>query len=261
MSFLELLSWSVWDNLRPRRVLTMVLVSLAGPGFAMLLKLRIPANHYNPQFAYTITVPLAVYSFSMILLCVVFASGIVSSEMVGKTIQYLLTRPVPRWKILLAKWLAAVLLVTLAIMVSCTLTAVVTHGIGGIGNSQLVRDLKVIPLGVVAYCSVFTLLSVLSTKPWLFAIGFGFLWESWVPFLPGDFQKLSIMSQLRALLPAVNNATDAPSRLLDVARAFQPETITSSAALNTLAVITILSLGAACAVFMSAEFVPKDEAV
>jgi len=257
MNFVELLAWSVWDLLRARKLLTLLLVGLAGPAFAMLVRL-VAGSHFNSDIAYGLSVPLAVYSFTMILLSVIFASGIVSSEMVGKTIPYLLTRPIARWKILLAKWLASSLVITLAVMASCVATAIITHGFTGLGNSPLPRDLIIIPVGVLSYCSLFTMLSVLSMKPWLFAISFGFLWESWIPFLPGDFKKLSIMSQLRALSPH-SETGPAPSGPMELLRLLSPENIEPSAAWNALIVINVVALAVAAAVFSSAEFVPKDE--
>jgi ABC-2 type transport system permease protein len=53
------------------------------------------------------------------LLVVVLAADIVSSEHSGGTIKLLLTRPVPRWKILLSKYLA--LLLSISLMVGMTI--------------------------------------------------------------------------------------------------------------------------------------------
>jgi ABC-2 type transport system permease protein len=260
MSFLELLAWSVWDLLRPRKLMTLLLVGLAGPLLATLLRLNVPEGSYNPQFAYGMTVPTAVYAFTMVLLCIVFASGIVSSEMVGKTIQYLLTRPIPRYKILLAKWLGAVIVVSLGTMLSCALTGIIAYGPGGIGESNLLRDLMIIPVGVATYCSLFTMLSVLTSKPWIIAIAFGFLWESWVSLVPGDFQKLSVMAHLRALSPQPALPQNAPSDIFEAWKVFNQQIISPATAWNSVALITIISLAIGCAVFSSAEFVPKDEA-
>jgi ABC-2 type transport system permease protein len=258
MTFVELLAWSVWELLRPRKLLTMAIVGGAGPAFAVLLRLVVPERDYSGDIAYSIVVPFAVYGFTLILLSIVFASGIVSAEMTGRTIPYLLTRPIPRWKILLAKWFAASLMVAFSTCVSCIVAAVITHGPGDVANSNLLRDLRTIPVGALSYCSLFTFLSVVSTKPWLFAISFGFLWESWVPLLPGDFQKLSIMTQLRALSPQPNSTMT--HGIEDFLRMLNPESISIATAWNILLVVNIVSLALACAIFSSAEFVPKEEA-
>ena len=254
MSFVELLSWAVWDLLRPRKVATLVICGLMGPLFGTLA--RIASGSANA--AYGLAVPLAVYSFTLIILSVVFAAGIVSSEMVGKTISYLLTRPIPRYKILLAKWLGATLVVSVATMLSCALTALATYG-GDIANSPLRSDLWLIPVGAVAYCSLFTLMSVLSTKPWLFAVAFGFLWEAFVPFLPGDLKTLSVMAQLRAL-GSDSSFASVPSGMAEMLSMLNQNEIAPASAWNTLAILVAISLIVSCVIFTLGEFVPKDEA-
>lgn len=62
------------------------------------------------------------------LLVVVVASDIVSSEHSAGTIKMLLTRPVRRWRILLSKYLALILVVSLVVMA----TAIMSYLISGI---------------------------------------------------------------------------------------------------------------------------------
>jgi ABC-2 type transport system permease protein len=62
------------------------------------------------------------------LLVVVLASDIVSGEYTRGTIKLLLTRPVPRWKILLSKYIALLLGISLLLL----LTAVTGYAISGI---------------------------------------------------------------------------------------------------------------------------------
>lgn len=254
MSFLELLSWSVWDLMRPRKIITMVVCGLMGPFFGALAKYASGSS----AAAFGLAMPLAVFSFTLIILSVVFAAGIVSSEMVGKTISYLLTRPIPRYKVLLAKWLGATLVVAIATSLSAILTTVAIYGLD-IGSSPLFGVLWLVPVGAVAYCSLFTLMSVLSTKPWLFAVTFGFLWETWVPLLPGDLKMLSLMAQIRALGPE-GSFSSAPSGLAEALSRLNQNEIPAATAWNTLAIITLLSLVISCVVFTVGEYVPKDEA-
>ncbi|MEO7454231.1 MAG: ABC transporter permease [Fimbriimonadales bacterium] len=254
MSFVELLSWAVWDLMRPRKIATLVVCGLMGPLFGGLAKFA----SGSAQTAYGLAIPLAVYSFTLIILSVVFAAGIISSEMVGKTISYLLTRPIPRYKILLAKWLGATLVVAIATMISATLTAFVTYG-GDVASSPILSDLWLIPVGAVAYCSIFTLMSALSTKPWLFAVAFGFLWEAFVPFLPGDLKSLSVMAQLRAL-GSDGSFASVPSGMAEMLSMLNQNELSPASAWNTLAILVFLSVIAACVVFTVGEYVPKDEA-
>ncbi|MDQ2985496.1 MAG: ABC transporter permease subunit [Armatimonadota bacterium] len=253
MSFIELVSWSVWDLMRTRKIATMVICGLMGPLFGALAKYASGSS----ATSYGLAMPMAVYSFTLIILSVVFAAGIVSSEMVGKTISYLLTRPIPRYKILLAKWSGATLVVALATTISAVLTALATYG-ADIGRSPILSELWLVPVGALAYCSIFTLMSVLSTKPWLFAVAFGFLWEAFVPFLPGDLKMLSIMAQLRALGSDASFAS-VPSGMAEALSMLNQNEIPAATAWNTLAILIVFSVIAACVIFTIGEFVPKDE--
>ena len=253
MTFVELVSWAVWDLMRPRKVVTMALCSLMGPFFGALARYASGSS----AAAYGLAMPLAVYSFTLIILSVVFAAGIVSSEMVGKTISYLLTRPIPRYKILLAKWTASTLVVAVATSISAVLTAVACYGTD-VGQSPILGELWLIPVGALAYCSIFSFMSVLSTKPWLFAVAFGFLWEAFVPFLPGDLKMLSVMAQLRAL-GSDASFSSTPSDLADALSALNQNDIPAVTAWNTLAILIEFTTVAACVIFTIGEFVPKDE--
>jgi ABC-2 type transport system permease protein len=62
------------------------------------------------------------------LLVVVIASDLVSSEQSGGTIKLLLTRPVPRWKVLTSKYIALLLCISLVVV----MTAVLSYLISGI---------------------------------------------------------------------------------------------------------------------------------
>ncbi|RAL26637.1 ABC transporter permease [Thermoflavimicrobium daqui] len=62
------------------------------------------------------------------LLVVVLAADLVSSEHAGGTIKLLLTRPVPRWKILLSKYLSLLLSISLLLLI----TAILSYLISGI---------------------------------------------------------------------------------------------------------------------------------
>ncbi|OYD09921.1 ABC transporter permease [Paludifilum halophilum] len=65
------------------------------------------------------------------LLVVVVASDIVSSEHAGGTIKLLLTRPVRRWRILLSKYLALILLVSFIVTATAVLAILISGVIFG----------------------------------------------------------------------------------------------------------------------------------
>ncbi|OOM76433.1 ABC-2 family transporter protein [Clostridium puniceum] len=68
------------------------------------------------------------------LLVIILAGDIVSGEFSTKTIKFLLTRAIPRWKILLSKYIAVIIMATLMIIetaVICIIVSTVTFHTGG----------------------------------------------------------------------------------------------------------------------------------
>ncbi len=68
------------------------------------------------------------------LLVIILAGDIVSGEFSAKTIKFLLTRAVPRWKILLSKYIAVVIMSTLMIIetaIICIIVSTITFHTGG----------------------------------------------------------------------------------------------------------------------------------
>lgn len=68
------------------------------------------------------------------LLVIILSGDIVSGEFSSKTIKFLLTRAVPRWKILLSKYIALIIMSTLMIIetaVICIIVSTITFHTGG----------------------------------------------------------------------------------------------------------------------------------
>lgn len=254
MNTLSIAIWFLKDALQPRRATTAVLMLLIGPIFALLFQ----AFSFTASETYDASVQLGIFSATLVLSAIAYGGGIVTSEVLGRTIPFLLTRPVPRWTLFLGKWMGAVLLTAAISVVACFLTALFSFGFE-FDTGVLFRDMLVLSAGAVTYVSLFGLLSVLSKRPWLIAAIFGFFWESWVTYVPGDFRRLSVMTYLKQLSPHADVAGQ-ENPLEALSQAFQTAPIDPLTCWNTLAVLTILSLAASIAVFSAAEFLPVEEA-
>lgn len=256
MTLLEIILWQTWEHTQPRRLLGLMAIASVGPIFGLIWKISDPTM--NPEAAYGVLAPLAVYGLSLVLLCLVLAGGIASNEVTNGTIGYLLTRPVSRTKLIFGKWVSACLIASTMVLFADILTALIVLGSGNLNSPQLLRESFAIPMGCAAYCSAFAALSTLMTKPWLVAVSYAFFWESWVPLMPGDFRKLSLMAQIRAL---ARHDAPVPKREIEILRILwgEPEQITAIAAFNTLALVTILALMVACLVFTTSQYIPKEE--
>lgn len=262
MSDLTLFSNSLRDLMRPKKMLVLVLLLALSTGVAALMRFKTEA--YGPDKGVEIYNTLAtvmIYSFILVLLTITYGTSIISAETEQKTIVYLLTRPVPRWRILLAKFAAVFFVTTLTTYFAILLLALITYGPSGMAKSGLGRDLEILPVGVMAYGGISLLLAVLLNRPLIFGLLFAFGWETWVPSLPGSFGRLSVMTYLRVLAPHKTEgeiAAEAAAAANPFAAA--PEVITHVMAWSVLSAIIVVTIVGALIIFSTREYVPREDA-
>lgn len=256
MTIGELLGWTFWDAFRPRKAFLIAVLSAVGPLFALILVLG--SSTPRSIADYSLIVQIAVYSFTLVLLCIVYGCSAVSAEVTGRTIPYIVTRPVSRMSVLLAKYLTAVIIVSLASVVSCVVTAMIL-GIDRVGLERVLNDVWVLPIGAAVYAAICVALSALLVRPVLPAVFYVFAFESWVWAIPGDFPKLSVMTYLRVLADHTPPDTGVPRGMMELLAQLSPATITRDQAWTTLAILVVVALTAAMVAFSRGEFVPKEE--
>lgn len=129
MSDVQLFRNAFRDMLRPKRLLA-ALVLIAMPTTIAFLW-RSFGRRYDADIVYNTLSGLLIFGFLLVILAVIFGTGVVAQEIEQKTISYLLTRPVPRWRILSAKFAAALLAITLTAWIATLCLAAVAYGFGG----------------------------------------------------------------------------------------------------------------------------------
>jgi ABC-2 type transport system permease protein len=133
-----------------------------------------------------------------------YATALIADEVDGKTLTYLITRPVRRASILAGKY-AAYLATTVSLALPPAVIAffllTTARGLSGVGGAvpDLFRDLGVMVLTLVAYGTLFTLLGVLLRRPVIPGLLFLFVWEL-VANLPGYMPRLTLTAWLRSLI-------------------------------------------------------------
>jgi ABC-type transport system involved in multi-copper enzyme maturation permease subunit len=142
--------------------------------------------------------------FLVPLAALFYATALIADEVEGKTLTYLLTRPIQRAAILTGKF-AACLATTLALALpSLVLTfflLVTARGWGAVAAAvpDLFRDLGVVALALLAYGALFALLGVLLKRPMIPGLLFVFVWEL-VANLPGYLPRFTLTAYLRSLV-------------------------------------------------------------
>jgi ABC-type transport system involved in multi-copper enzyme maturation permease subunit len=385
MSDFYLFRSALRDLTRPKRIIVALVLIALPTLLAMLFRFGMSAEEYSGEAVYNTLESGVVFGFLLVILSVVFGTGVLAQEIEQKTIVYLLTRPVPRWRIMLMKFLGAAVSIIVTVWLSSLMLAVVAFGPTGItkestasvvattditdlqglytklkegkdslssylqsqlSNSNflmsqdklpadqlenlrkpltddlnavarseeplydqerfagvnlsektraiivknptgrerahlnrlllqeaypneiaplqtplklLLKDLAILPVGALAYGAVFLLLATLLNRPLMYGLIFAFGWESWVPTMPGNFQKVSLMSYLRVLAPHPQLDTDTAS-LSSLLSAFNPSTITATLAWQVLLGVIVVAVAMALFIFSKNEYAPREDA-
>ncbi|MEP6757118.1 MAG: ABC transporter permease subunit, partial [Chthonomonadales bacterium] len=86
------------DLMRAKRLVICVLLVAVPTLLALLFRLKMPAEEFNPETIYNTLAAGIIFGFLLTILSVVFGTGVLAQEIEQKTIVYILTRPVPRWR-------------------------------------------------------------------------------------------------------------------------------------------------------------------
>jgi ABC-2 type transport system permease protein len=248
-----LLNLFLRNGMKSRRTWWMALLGLLPVGGAMLLWLvrdliaREGPTLWGlfPQFSL-----LLFLNILLPLMTVFIGTAVVADEVEERTLPYLLTRPVPRGSIVLAKAVAG--FITLAVVLTLSLLAtytvlVVSEGVAAWGEhlDLLLKAEGILLLGLAAYLALFTLLGGLLKRAVLFGLLFAFGWERFVAVLPGNVKLATIIHYLHRLFPFAEGGQGGDIRSLIFGAPTPPKEISEVTALLVLvgmtAAFTVLS--------------------
>lgn len=183
----------------------------------------------------------------------ILTTAVIGQEIEGRTIVYLLTRPVPRWLLLLTRFAASVIVVFVLAAAAFIFTSFGAYHGGG--NPYLLRDLGVIFLGAIAYGSLFLFISLAVNRALIWCVLFAFGWETAVPSMPGDIYRASILSHLQAIMDHPKVGGGGILNLLGGSPAMSPRS-----GVTTLVIVSAALLALSAWWFTKFEFVPREDA-
>lgn len=132
-----------------------------------------------------------------------YATALIADEVEGKTLTYLLTRPIERRAILAGKfgaYLVTTLTLALPAAVLTFFILATSKGVSlGASVPDLFRDLGVLALTLLVYGALFALMGVLMKRPLIPGLLFLFVWEL-VANLPGYMPRFTVTAWLRSLV-------------------------------------------------------------
>ncbi|HWA82668.1 MAG TPA: ABC transporter permease subunit [Fimbriimonadaceae bacterium] len=247
---------SVLEFIRAKRLIPWLLLAVAGMGLAVAWPFLNRQADRTDQYT---TVSAMLVFHVLALASAIYSLSIVSQEVEQKTIVYLLTRPVPRWKLLLARYFASATVVALLGILGAVLVSFGVYKGGAFGNPLLVKDIVALIFGAFAYGALFLLVSLLLNRAMIICLLFAFGWETIVPNMPGEMYRLSVYTHVMAIAdhPA---AQTTPGPVSLASGSLTASTLTPGSAYVTLLVLGVVLLAMSAAWFTHFEYVPREDA-
>lgn len=245
---------AIREYLRPKRLLPWILLS----GLCLVLAYcwHMLDNKANAGETYAAVSSMLVFRL-LALASAIFTTAIITQEVEQKTIVYLLTRPVPRWKLLLVRYVASVLVVALVGGFAALLTSWGAYkGFGG--NALLANDLTALAMGALAYGAVFLFISLLFNRALIICALYAFGWEATIPNMPGGMSRLSIFSYLQAIGEHPSAGDNKGMAILT--GELGNSDITRSQAFTVLIGVIVVALVVSSLWFRHFEYVPREDA-
>ena len=257
MSDIYLFRTALRDLIRPGKLFAFAILVALPFLVCTIVKWKTPPEEYAATTYYGIWIAMYVYGFVLTMTSVIFSSGIIAQEVEQKTIVYLLTRPLPRWRILLMKYLASILITTVVCWLTTLSIALATVGPTKLGAAPLAHDILFMPIGVSVYSALFLLMGTLLNRPLILGLIFAFGWENLIVVLPGYGQYCAIVTYLRVLSPHEMPAWMNKWTLLSASIVEPPTRMLAWIVVLSLLIVT---LAASFVVFSTREYVPREEA-
>jgi ABC-2 type transport system permease protein len=190
-----------------RRTWLMVLLVALPIGVALLI--RLGGGQPNAQ---TILDTLIVRTV-MPLLALVLGTSVLGSELEDGTAVYLMVKPVPRWRILLAKMVVGAGITAALVFPATVATALLTGGRGALSVPESVGFALAVAAGGVAYACAFVTLSAYTGRALILGLCYVLIWEGILAGLLEGTRFLSIRQATLGLTASVTGATSRPAPL------------------------------------------------
>jgi len=239
---------------RFRRIFAWVLVALAGFGMASVYRSLVP--HGSAGESYVLLSDT--FAFRVLpLAAAILSTAVISQEVEQKTIVYLLTRPIPRWKLILLRTVAAM---TVTFGITALTLLVLAQSTVGITNAMLMRDLVAAAVGSAAYVSLFVFTSLIINKSMIVCILFAFVWESSAQVIPGDLYRLTVGGYLRGISQHPTFDTGSQDMMNSISNLLGSHEVAPWLSYLSMAALTTACLVVSCLWFSTFEYMAREDA-
>jgi len=130
------------------------------------------------------------------VVCLVFAGGSLGDLREDKTLVYLWLRPMDRWPIVVGAVLASLTIAAPIVLPTVVIAAVLTGVGGGLVGATFVATI----VGLVAYCSIFTMLGVWLHRHIVWGLAYILIWEGFIALGGPGVAQFAIRTYLRSII-------------------------------------------------------------
>lgn len=232
-------------------IMVAILVGVAAFAYQTLAgtSMRDDNDHLTLMFVYRL-LPLAAAIYSV---------AVINQEVTQKTIVYLVTRPIPRSTILIARS-AAAMTVSFAMSFFCACcVAGVVLGWDFALYTTFWDDVLTLAVGACAYTSLFVLISLWINRAMIVTLLYAFGLELMAPRMNGNMFYLSIGSYLTAI-SGKKMVSSGHSFIDTIAGLVSSSTLTPNTAWPIVIIIIVGCTVAAAWWFSHFEYVPREDA-
>lgn len=208
----------------------------------------------EPLLSVAVTFFLMYANGVCVLAALLYGSAAISSELENKTLTYLFARPIPKWVVLLGKYLGFCVCLAALAATSVTFTWLsVGKPKGGV---WLWSFLKTSTLAIFAYGAVFTWIGLMVPRRAIFAGLVVALVEFITALIPSVAKQFTVTHYLRALNFADLKGFFSPFSLMSLGRDFVMgfRDFPPPRCYLTLGLITAVALASACVILHRREY-------
>lgn len=188
----------------------------------------------------------AYLGFVLPLFTLAYASGAIGTDRESRSLIWLMTRPMPRWAIYLAKFIGTL---PWCLLFSGGGFAAICLAGGALGREAAGLYWPAAVAATVAFSALFHLIGALFRRPVVVGLVYVFFFEALVAALPGSLKLLSLTFYARSLMYNEAQSAGYPAEMLDV-----PGAEPAMTSWIVLAVATIGLTGLGMWLFARAEY-------
>jgi len=256
----SLFLFTVRQTLWQRKVAVVYLLAAVPCGLVAVVRVFHPPADYMPWEPFQIMTQFVLLMVVLPLVCILHGSALITSEAENRTFVYLTTRRLHRATVLLVRWLAVA--VVLTIVLGAGAVGIWLASVWGVEPAQLVVPgrwariegpwspghdlwcyLCAIPVAVAGYLALFTLIGLASSRPLSLSLSYFILLELIVGNLPIAARVYSLSHPVRTLLvrgmPAIQRLYELPPELAKAV--YPPDTTALPELLGIVAIALFLS--------------------